>query len=269
MPSNSRHSMCDELYTTCVTRANDAGACRLLGSAHGRATQGGNGGHLEDTPDAGGDRGGFCARNPPDEPRTGVPAQRGRRIGRRRRRPSATRATARGSPGAGDRCTDRRQPRRRRPGVVTADPVGRDLERVRRLRHAGRSSPSRAAQSCCWRWEREPCSSRRATGGSRCRSVPLQRGVERAARAALSACLDSAWMRYASTERRRSRTDRAVGYTTAQVLKTCWATGPMPLRRLSVPPGAGRLRRGDLGLRRPCAWRALSSFARQRASAAA
>ena len=34
-----------------------------------------------------------------------------------------------------------------------------------------------------------------------------------------------------STERRRSRTDRAVGYTTAQVLKTCWATGPMPLRR--------------------------------------
>ncbi len=34
-----------------------------------------------------------------------------------------------------------------------------------------------------------------------------------------------------STERRRSRTDRAVGYTTAQVLKTCWATGPVPLRR--------------------------------------
>ena len=33
------------------------------------------------------------------------------------------------------------------------------------------------------------------------------------------------------TERRRSRTDRAVGYTTAQVLKTCWATGPVPLRR--------------------------------------
>src|SRR5262245_22695151 len=33
-----------------------------------------------------------------------------------------------------------------------------------------------------------------------------------------------------STERRRSRTDRAVGYTTAQVLKTCWATGPVPLR---------------------------------------
>jgi hypothetical protein len=32
-----------------------------------------------------------------------------------------------------------------------------------------------------------------------------------------------------STERRRSRTDRAVGYTTALVLKTSWATGPMPL----------------------------------------
>ena len=32
------------------------------------------------------------------------------------------------------------------------------------------------------------------------------------------------------TERRRSRTDRAVGYTTARVLKTRWATGPMPLR---------------------------------------
>src|SRR5207248_1051840 len=32
------------------------------------------------------------------------------------------------------------------------------------------------------------------------------------------------------TEWRRSRTDRAVGYTTAAVLKTAWATGPMPLR---------------------------------------
>ena len=31
-------------------------------------------------------------------------------------------------------------------------------------------------------------------------------------------------------ERRRSRTDRAVGCTTARVLKTRWATGPMPLR---------------------------------------
>jgi hypothetical protein len=31
-------------------------------------------------------------------------------------------------------------------------------------------------------------------------------------------------------ERRRSRTYRAVGYTTAAVLKTAWATGPMPLR---------------------------------------
>ena len=28
----------------------------------------------------------------------------------------------------------------------------------------------------------------------------------------------------------RSRTDRAVGYTTALVLKTSWATGPLPLR---------------------------------------
>jgi hypothetical protein len=33
-----------------------------------------------------------------------------------------------------------------------------------------------------------------------------------------------------STERRRSRTYRAVGCTTALVLKTSWATGPMPLR---------------------------------------
>ena len=32
------------------------------------------------------------------------------------------------------------------------------------------------------------------------------------------------------TERRRSRTYRAVGYTTAPVLKTGWATGPVPLR---------------------------------------
>jgi hypothetical protein len=32
-----------------------------------------------------------------------------------------------------------------------------------------------------------------------------------------------------ATERRRSRTYRAVGCTTAPVLKTGWATGPMPL----------------------------------------
>ena len=50
------------------------------------------------------------------------------------------------------------------------------------------------------------------------------------------------------TERRRSRTDRAVGYTTAQVLKTCWATGPVPLRRAGymrvltpMPTGAASL----------------------------
>jgi hypothetical protein len=36
---------------------------------------------------------------------------------------------------------------------------------------------------------------------------------------------------FAGTERRRSRTYRAVGYTTAPVLKTGWATGPMPLRK--------------------------------------
>ena len=41
------------------------------------------------------------------------------------------------------------------------------------------------------------------------------------------------------TERRRSRTDRAWGYHTAQVLKTCWATGPMPLREGGYR-GAGR-----------------------------
>jgi hypothetical protein len=35
---------------------------------------------------------------------------------------------------------------------------------------------------------------------------------------------------FGSTERRRSRTYRAVGCTTAPVLKTGWATGPMPLR---------------------------------------
>src|SRR5262249_28732275 len=34
-----------------------------------------------------------------------------------------------------------------------------------------------------------------------------------------------------STERRRSRTYPAVGCTTSPVLKTGWATGPMPLRR--------------------------------------
>ena len=40
------------------------------------------------------------------------------------------------------------------------------------------------------------------------------------------------------TERRRSRTYRAVGYTTAPVLKTSWATGPLPL------PGAMLARPG-------------------------
>ena len=48
---------------------------------------------------------------------------------------------------------------------------------------------------------------------------------------ARSLVADSAEPKLGLTERRRSRTDRAVGYTTAQVLKTCWATGPMPLRR--------------------------------------
>src|SRR5512133_3328580 len=38
-----------------------------------------------------------------------------------------------------------------------------------------------------------------------------------------------------STERRRSRTYRAVGYTTAPVLKTSWATGPMPLQGAMLP----------------------------------
>ena len=36
---------------------------------------------------------------------------------------------------------------------------------------------------------------------------------------------------FGSTERRRSRTYPAVGYTTSPVLKTGWATGPMPLRQ--------------------------------------
>jgi hypothetical protein len=42
------------------------------------------------------------------------------------------------------------------------------------------------------------------------------------------------------TERRRSRTDRAWGYHTAQVLKTCWATGPVPLRRAGYRRVLGR-----------------------------
>src|SRR5437764_786210 len=42
------------------------------------------------------------------------------------------------------------------------------------------------------------------------------------------------------TERRRSRTYRAVGYTTAPVLKTSWATGPMPL------PGFDRTAEAEL-----------------------
>jgi len=55
------------------------------------------------------------------------------------------------------------------------------------------------------------------------------RGTEKHARRALDAAGNLGWV-LEVTERRRSRTDRAVGYTTARVLKTRWATGPMPLR---------------------------------------
>jgi hypothetical protein len=47
-------------------------------------------------------------------------------------------------------------------------------------------------------------------------------------------------------ERRRSRTDRAVGYTTALVLKTSWATGPITngfVRLLGDHVAEGDLRR--------------------------
>jgi len=53
------------------------------------------------------------------------------------------------------------------------------------------------------------------------RSGADERGAEENSRKYGTSC---------ETERRRSRTDRAVGYTTALVLKTNWATGPMPLR---------------------------------------
>ncbi len=218
---------------------------RLLGSIHGRATQGGNGGHLEDNPDAGGDRGGLRTRSPRDEPRVRLRAQRGRRAGdeddrrqpRRQRmdragasllqhRPSATPATARGSRWG------------RRPHRPSATPA--TAPRHRRLRSSrssprtgqrasrrGRSSPSRAAQPYCWRLARERCSSRRATAEWRCRSADHQRGsCEGGASRPLGVLAELGCV---VTERRRSRTDRAVGYTTAQVLKTCWATGPMPL----------------------------------------
>src|SRR5262249_53879181 len=66
---------------------------------------------------------------------------------------------------------------------------------------------------------------------------------ESRASAGLSPCKEG------STERRRSRTYRAVGYTTAPVLKTGWATGPMPLRReisarLRLVAGRARRRPG-------------------------
>ena len=53
-------------------------------------------------------------------------------------------------------------------------------------------------------------------------SAPARPGVSEAAK---SLGIDV----FGATERRRSRTYRAVGYTTAPVLKTSWATGPMPL----------------------------------------
>ena len=68
------------------------------------------------------------------------------------------------------------------------------------------------------------------------RRLPVQPGVGRAARPALGALTaDRDRGRSASagriTERRRNRTYPAVGYTTSPVLKTGWATGPVPLRR--------------------------------------
>jgi hypothetical protein len=45
-----------------------------------------------------------------------------------------------------------------------------------------------------------------------------------------SDAMNAACRRIPATERRRSRTYPAVGYTTSPVLKTGWATGPMPLR---------------------------------------
>jgi hypothetical protein len=42
-----------------------------------------------------------------------------------------------------------------------------------------------------------------------------------------SACKSSG---FGLTERPRSRTEPAVGYTTSPVLKTSWATGPVPLQ---------------------------------------
>jgi len=50
------------------------------------------------------------------------------------------------------------------------------------------------------------------------------------------------------TERRRSRTYPAVGYTTSPVLKTGWATGPVPLR---AEASRRRQRLGETGARRP------------------
>ena len=53
------------------------------------------------------------------------------------------------------------------------------------------------------------------------------------------------------TERRRSRTYRAVGCTTALVLKTSWATGPMPLRCERTRAKTARRRTGPAGRMHP------------------
>ena len=42
--------------------------------------------------------------------------------------------------------------------------------------------------------------------------------------------------RFRPTERPRSRTEPAVGYTTSPVLKTGWGTGPMPLHAAEIYP---------------------------------
>ena len=99
---------------------------------------------------------------------------------------------------------------------------------------AARRRPGRRRACCCRSRSRGGCRRPCRPGGRRCRCC---RGRSSRARRARS--------RRWTAERRRSRTYPAVGYTTSPVLKTGWATGPMPV------PGAERSRNATGVIRRP------------------
>src|SRR5207247_6535054 len=104
----------------------------------------------------------------------------------------------------------------------------RDENRWRRARGSSRvrgtevsfeNDRSAGARSCA-RWSETP-------GSAVCCEIPLQTTFEANSLHPHKAGYLQGLLR---SQRRRSRTYPAVGYTTSPVLKTGWATGPVPLR---------------------------------------